>query len=162
MEAKELFMREALREAEIAASIGEVPIGAIIVRDGEIIARAHNLVETNKSSNAHAEMLALTAAEDALKAKWLTGCEMYVTLEPCAMCAGALVLSRIDKLFIGAMDAKNGACGSIFNVAECEALNHFIEVERGVLAEECGEILSNFFREMRAVKALNKKLRNNQ
>lgn len=162
MEAKELFMREALREAEIAASIGEVPIGAIIVRDGEIIARAHNLVETNKSSNAHAEMLALAAAEDALKAKWLTGCEMYVTLEPCAMCAGALVLSRIDKLYIGAMDAKNGACGSIFNVAECEALNHFIEVERGVLAEECGEILSIFFREMRAVKALKKKLRNNQ
>lgn len=162
MEARELYMREALREAEIAASIDEVPIGAVIVRDGEIIARAHNRVEIDHSSNAHAEMLAIARAEEFLDAKWLTDCEMYVTLEPCAMCAGAMVLARIGKLYIGAMDAKNGACGSIFNVVECESLNHFIDVERGVLAEECGEILSKFFREMRAAKALRKKLRREQ
>lgn len=145
---EEKYMREALKEAALAAEAGEVPVGAVVVRDGEIIARAHNLVETDGSSSAHAEMLAIAKAEERL-GKWLTGCELYVTLEPCAMCAGAMVLARIEKLYIGAMDPKNGACGTIFNVANCDRLNHRIEVNTGILGEECGRILSDFFKEMR-------------
>jgi len=145
------FMREALAEAKKAAEIGEVPVGAVIVKDGEIIARAHNMVEAYKSSGAHAEMLAIERAEAALEAKWLTGCEMYVTLEPCAMCAGALVLSRLEKLYIGASDPKTGACGSVMNIAQSEALNHRVEVESGILANESAEVLREFFREMRGI-----------
>ena len=145
---KELFMREAIAEAKKAAQIGEVPVGAIIVKNGEIIARAHNLVETNPSSSAHAEMLAIEEAEKKL-GKWLIGCELYVTLEPCAMCAGSMVLARIDELNIGAMDPKNGACGTIFNIASNDRLNHRITVNTGILGEECGGLLSDFFREMR-------------
>lgn len=149
-------MGEALREAKLAAEIGEVPVGAVIVKDGEIIARAHNMVEAYKSSSAHAEMLAMERAEDALSSKWLLGCEIYVTLEPCAMCAGAMVLSRAEKLFIGAPDPKNGACGSVMNVAKNDSLNHALEVERGILAEECGEVLTSFFRDLRVTRALNR------
>ena len=134
-------MREALHQAEAAAEIGEVPVGAVVVRDGEIIAKAYNHVETDRNSSGHAEMLAIREAERALGSKWLTGCELYVTLEPCAMCAGAMVLARLDRLWIGAMDPKNGACGSVFNVVQEERLN-----------------LSDFFRNMRAVKALKRKL----
>lgn len=152
-------MREALRQAEAAASIGEVPVGAVVVRDGEIIAKAYNRVETDRNSSGHAEMLAIREAERVLERKWLTGCELYVTLEPCSMCAGAMVLARLDKLYIGAMDPKNGACGSVFNVVQEAKLNHRMEVEAGILSEECGEILSSFFRNMRAVKALKRKLR---
>lgn len=152
-------MREALRQAEAAASIGEVPVGAVVVRDGEIIAKAYNRVETDRNSSGHAEMLAIREAEMVLERKWLTGCELYVTLEPCSMCAGAMVLARLDKLYIGAMDPKNGACGSVFNVVQEAKLNHRMEVEAGILSEECGEILSSFFRNMRAVKALKRKLR---
>lgn len=147
-------MHEALAEAGLAAEIGEVPVGAVIVKDGEIIARAHNMVEAYRSSSAHAEMLAIERAEDAISGKWLMGCDMYVTLEPCAMCAGALVLARLDGLYIGAMDPKNGACGSVMDVAENDSLNHRMEVERGILAAECGEVLTSFFREMRITKAL--------
>lgn len=153
MDNAEKYMREALREAEKAAEIGEVPVGAVVVKDGEIVARAHNMVEAYASSSAHAEMLAIDAAEAALGTKWLNGCSLYVTLEPCAMCAGAMVLARLDKLYIGAMDPKNGASGSVFDVTSCAQLNHEIEVVRGVLAEECGEVLSAFFRELRAGKA---------
>ena len=149
--AAEHFMRAAIRQAELAAGMGEVPVGAVIVRDGEIIAAAHNSVETDRSSSAHAELRALMQAEEVLSAKWLTGCDMYVTLEPCAMCAGALVLARIDRLFIGAADPKAGACGSVLNVASNPALNHRIEVQSGVLGEERGEMLRAFFREMRTV-----------
>lgn len=145
---KEFYMREAILEARKAALIGEVPVGAIIVKDGEIIARAHNLVETNHSSSAHAEMLAIAEAEKKL-GKWLTGCEIYVTLEPCAMCAGSMVLARIKELNIGAMDPKNGACGTIFNVANNDKLNHRITVNTGMLGEECGSLLTDFFKEMR-------------
>lgn len=148
----EKFMREALKEAELAASIGEVPVGAVIVRNGEIIARAHNLVETLHSSGAHAEMLAIQAAEDKLGAKWLGGCTLYVTLEPCAMCAGAMVLARIDELCFGARDPKNGAVGSIFDVARCDRLNHIIKVNEAVLEQECSEMLTSFFRDMRSNK----------
>lgn len=145
----ERFMLEALKEAEAAADEGEVPVGAVIVRDGRIIARAHNMVEGGRRSSAHAEMLALEAAEKALGAKWLTGASMYVTLEPCSMCAGAMVLARIDRLVIGADDPKTGACGSLYNIACDERLNHRISVDRGVLAEECSEQLKSFFRKKR-------------
>ncbi len=145
----ESFMLEALREAAQGAGEGEVPVGAVIVKDGEIIARAHNRIESDKRSSAHAEMLAIEAAERALDAKWLSGCTMYVTLEPCSMCAGALVLSRIERLVIGADDPKTGACGSLRNIAADERLNHRIEIKRGVLGEECSTTLKEFFRERR-------------
>lgn len=151
-------MREALHEAELAADMGEVPVGAVIVKDGEIIARAHNMVEAYKSGSAHAEMLAMQRAEAVLSAKWLLGCDIYVTLEPCAMCAGAMVLSRASRLFIGTMDPKNGAAGSVMNVAENDSLNHVLEVERGILADECAAVLTGFFREMRITKSLRKKI----
>ncbi len=147
-------MREALAEAALAAEAGEVPVGAVIVKDGKILARAHNLVETDRRSSAHAEMLAIRQAEEALGAKWLNGCDLYVTLEPCAMCAGAMVLARLRGVYIGAMDPKNGACGSVFNVAHCERLNHRLEMETGILGEECGAILTEFFRGMRSARAL--------
>ena len=146
----EMFMLEAISEADQAALAGEVPVGAVIVRDGEIIARAHNLVETAKNSSAHAEMLAINQAEEALGAKWLTGCTMYVTLEPCSMCAGAMVLARLSRLVIGTMDPKTGACGSVCNIAANDSLNHRVEIEAVVLAEQCSEQLRDFFRAKRA------------
>ena len=149
----ERYMLEALKEAEKAAASGEVPVGAIIVKDGHIIAAAHNMVETAMRSSAHAEVLALDAADKALGAKWLTGATMYVTLEPCSMCAGALVLSRISRLVIGTSDPKTGACGSLYNIAEDPRLNHRIETERGVLGELCAGQLRDFFRKKRAGKA---------
>lgn len=145
----ERFMLEAMREAALAFGCDEVPVGAVIVRDGEIIARAHNLVETSGRSSAHAEMLAIESAERTLGAKWLPGTTMYVTLEPCSMCAGALVLARIPRLVIGAADPKTGACGSVLNVAFNEKLNHRIEITRGVLGSECSEQLREFFRAKR-------------
>jgi tRNA(adenine34) deaminase len=147
----EVFMREALDEAVKASDIGEVPVGAVIVRQGEIIARAHNMVEAYKSSGAHAEMLAIDAAEAKLGAKWLTGCTLYVTLEPCSMCAGAMVLARIDRLVIGAMDPKNGASGSVFDITRSDSLNHRIDVTSGVLEADCAAALRDFFRELRGV-----------
>ena len=146
----ERFMLEALKEAARAAEEGEVPVGAVVVKDGQIIARAHNMVETAHRSSAHAEMIALEAAEAALGAKWLTGATMYVTLEPCSMCSGAMVLARMARLVIGADDPKTGACGSLYNIANDERLNHSIEITRGVLAGECSAILKNFFRSRRA------------
>ena len=146
----ERFMFEALKEAARAAEEGEVPVGAVVVKDGQIIARAHNMVETARRSSAHAEMIALEAAEAALGAKWLTGATMYVTLEPCSMCSGAMVLARMSRLVIGADDPKTGACGSLYNIANDERLNHSIEITRGVLAGECSAILKEFFRSRRA------------
>ena len=148
----ERFMLEALREAEIAVLEGEVPVGAVVVRDGEIIARAHNRVETDRNSSAHAEMLALGNAERYLGAKWLTGCTVYVTLEPCSMCAGAMVLARVSRLVIGTMDPKAGACGSVRNIAADDRLNHRIEITVGVLEEVCSSQLRDFFREKRRQK----------
>ena len=145
----EKFMLEAMREAELAALQDEVPVGAVIVRDGVIIARAHNLVETLRRSSAHAELLAIEAAEAALGAKWLMGATIYVTLEPCSMCAGAMVLARISRLVIGAPDPKTGACGSLMNIVEDSRLNHRLEVTRGVLGEECAEQLRSYFRRKR-------------
>ena len=146
----ERFMLEAMREAAKAAQLDEVPVGAVIVRNGEIIARAHNLVESAGRSSAHAEMLAIEEAERTTGAKWLPETVMYVTLEPCSMCAGALVLARIPRLVIGADDPKTGACGSVMNIAANERLNHRIQIERGVLGAECSEQLREFFRAKRA------------
>ena len=142
-------MLEALKEAAKAAEAGEVPVGAVIVKDGQLIARAHNMVEGARSSQAHAEMLALAEAEDKLGNKWLSGATMYVTLEPCSMCAGAMVLARMDRLVIGADDPKTGACGSLLNIAANEKLNHRIEITRGVLESECAAILRDFFKARR-------------
>lgn len=142
-------MREALLEAALAAEADEVPVGAVIVKDDEIVARAHNRVEELKRSDAHAEMLALAEAESKL-GKWLEGATMYVTLEPCSMCAGALVLSRLDRVVIGAADPKAGACGSTIDVLGNEKLNHRVEKTTGVLEEECSTILKEFFRRKRA------------
>lgn len=145
----ERYMLEAVKEAARAAEEGEVPVGAVIVKDGQIIARAHNRIEAVRRSSAHAEMLALEAAEEKLGAKWLTGATMYVTLEPCSMCAGAMVLARITRLVIGTDDPKTGACGSLYNIASDERLNHSIEITRGVLAGECSALLKDFFRSRR-------------
>ena len=142
-------MREAILEAEKAFDLGEVPVGCVIVRDGEIIARGHNLTETAKDPTVHAEMNALREAAEKLGGWRLPGCSAYVTCEPCAMCAGAMVWARIEELYIGADDPKAGACGSVVNVASNEGLNHRIKVERGVLQEECSNILKEFFRTLR-------------
>lgn len=146
----ERFMLEALKEAALAADAGEVPVGAVVVRDGIIIARAGNMVERRRSSSAHAEMLAIDLAEAELGAKWLTDCTVYVTLEPCSMCAGAMVLARIGRLVIGADDPKTGACGSVFEIAGTDRLNHMIGIRRGVLGEQCAEQLREFFRMKRS------------
>lgn len=143
------FMEEALVEAKKAFKLGEVPVGAVIVKDGEIIARAHNLTETSKDPTAHAEVLAIKKAAEVLGGWRLLGCSMYVTLEPCSMCAGALVWSRMENLFIGARDPKTGACGSVFNIVESGKLNHNVNVEYGLMEEECSELLKEFFRALR-------------
>ena len=142
-------MREALKEAEIAFSLGEVPVGCVIVRDGEIIARGHNMTETLKDPTVHAEMNAIREAAEKLGGWRLPGCSVYVTCEPCAMCAGAMVWARIEELYIGTDDPKAGACGSVLNVATNDDLNHQIRVERGILRDECSGIMKRFFRELR-------------
>ena len=149
MDKNKAFMAEALKEAALAAEMGEVPIGAVIVRGDEIIAAAHNLVETSKDPTAHAEMLAIRQEAARLGGWRLTGCHMYVTVEPCSMCAGAIVWARIEKLFIGTDDPKGGACGSIFNIPQEKKLNHYTEIETGLLREECSEIMKTFFKKLR-------------
>lgn len=145
----ERYMKEALAEAKKAAAAGEVPVGAVIVKDGEIIGRGHNETETARDPTAHAEMIAIRQAAKNLGGWRLTGCTMYVTTEPCSMCAGAIVWSRISRLFIGTMDPKSGACGSIFNIPQESRLNHFVEIETGLMQEECSSLMKNFFKELR-------------
>ncbi|MBQ8388380.1 MAG: tRNA adenosine(34) deaminase TadA [Clostridia bacterium] len=144
----EYFMREAIKEAEIAASIGEVPIGAVVVRNGEIIARAHNERETGKDATRHAEIIAIERACAALHGWRLIGCDLYVTLEPCPMCAGATVNARIVRVIYGASDLRAGAFGSIFNLNDYP-VNHKPEIVRGVLADECLAPIQAFFKERR-------------
>ena len=144
-EAHERFMRMALREAEKAAAQGEVPVGAVVVYDGQVIGKAHNQRETLRDPTAHAEIIALTQAAAALNAWRLTGATMYVTLEPCPMCAGALVNARVDALVYGTTDPKAGACGTLYDVPQDERLNHRLDVTAGVLAEECAGVLQRFF-----------------
>lgn len=149
---EEKFMKEALKEAKKAYDKLEVPVGAVIVKDGKIIARAHNLKETKFDTTAHAEILAIQKASKKLNSWRLINCEMYVTLEPCSMCAGALINSRIKKVYIGASDEKTGAVGSVFNLLEDYTFNHKVEYEKGVLQDECESILKEFFKELRKIK----------
>ena len=142
-------MKEALKEAQKAYELGEIPIGAIIVKDGEIIARGHNLTETEKDPTAHAEMIAIRQAAKKLGGWRLPGCTLYVTCEPCSMCAGAIVWARLEKVCIGTMDPKGGACGSVFNIVQEEKLNHRVELETRIMEKECSEIMKTFFKELR-------------
>lgn len=142
-------MEAALAEARAAASEGEVPVGAVVVYEGRIVGRGHNRTETAQDPTAHAEILAIGAAAQTLKSWRLDGCDLYATLEPCHMCAGAIVLARIARLVYGARDPKAGACGSLAMVPQDLRLNHRAEVVPGVLAEECGAVLEGFFRSRR-------------
>src|SRR5438445_7071421 len=153
----ENFMREALRQAQKANEAGEVPVGAVIVRAGKIIARAHNQVELLKDATAHAEMLALTQAEAAVGDWRLTECDLYVTKEPCAMCAGALVHTRIRRVIFGCTDPSAGAAGSVMNLLQMPALNHRCDIASAVLQEECAAILQDFFRNRRDEQTENRK-----
>ena len=147
------YMRAALAEAAQAYALGEVPIGAVLVDEaGEIVARGHNLRERDHDATAHAEMIAIRAACERLGRWRLSGLTLYVTIEPCPMCAGAIVMSRVDRVVYGGTDYKAGACESIFNIPGHPALNHHPEVTAGVLAEECADIMKRFFRERRARK----------
>ena len=150
----EMYMKEAIREAKKAAEIEEVPIGAVIVHQNKIIARGHNQVETLKDPTAHAEMIALTSATNFLASKWLQECRLYVTIEPCSMCAGALVLARLGSVCFGAWDPKAGACGSILNIANHKGLNHRLDIQADVLSEQCGSLLSEFFKKKRKKNAV--------
>ena len=145
----EYFMREALRQALKAGKADEVPVGAVIVRAGKVIARAHNQVELLKDATAHAEMLALTQAEAAVGDWRLTDCDLYVTKEPCAMCAGALVHTRVRRLIFGCADPSAGAAGSVMNLLQMPAFNHRCDVASGVLEDQCAIILQDFFRKRR-------------
>ncbi len=149
-------MIEALKEAKKAYKKLEVPVGAVIVKNGEIIARGHNLKETKKDTTKHAEIIAIQKASQKIGAWRLEECEMYVTLEPCTMCAGAIINSRIKKIYVGTKDPKTGACGSVLNLFEDYTFNHKVECEIGIMEEECEKILKDFFRELRKLKAKDK------
>ena len=146
---QKLYMKEAIKEAYKAYKKEEVPVGAVIVKDGIIISRAHNVKEIKNDSTQHAEILAIQKASKKLKTWRLSDCEMYVTLEPCSMCAGAIIGARIKKIYIGAMDQKMGACGSVLNLLEDYKFNHKVESEKYILQSECEEIIKNFFIELR-------------
>ena len=145
----EYFMRDALRQAQKACEAGEVPVGAVVVLAGKIIGRAHNQVELLKDATAHAEMLALTQAEAAVGDWRLTESDLYVTKEPCAMCAGALVHTRVRRVIFGCTDPAAGAAGSVVNLLQMPGLNHRCKITSGILQNECAAILQNFFRQRR-------------
>ncbi len=145
----EYWMAFAFKEAEKAYREGEVPVGAVIVFDNQIIARGYNLTERLQDPTAHAEMIAITAAAEYLGSRRLLDCSLYVTMEPCPMCAGAIVLARIPKLVFGAVDPKSGSCGTLFNIVQDERLNHRVEVISGILEKKCSLILSDFFQKLR-------------
>ena len=152
MDQKEYFMKEALLEAKKAYKKLEIPVGAVIVKDGEIIARAHNIKEEKKDTTKHAEILAIQRASKKLETWRLNDCEMYVTLEPCPMCAGAIIQSRLKKIYIGTMDEKTGACGSVLNLLEDYKFNHKVEAEKGILKDDCEKMLKEFFVMLREYK----------
>lgn len=149
MNQEEKFMKAAIREAKKAGKIQEVPIGCVIVSDGKIIARGYNRRNIDKNTLAHAELSAIKKASKKLGDWRLEGCTMYVTLEPCPMCAGAIVQARIPKVVIGSMNPKAGCAGSVVNLLQMEGFNHRVEVEQGILEEECSQMMSGFFRELR-------------
>ena len=149
MKIDEIFMSEALKEAEKAFDSNEVPVGAVIVHEGRIIARAHNQIKLLRDPTAHAEMIAITQAASYLASERLINTTMYATIEPCSMCAGALVLARVKRLVYGAGDPRTGACGSVFNVTDSKNLNHRIKATKGVLGKECAALMKEFFKEKR-------------
>lgn len=146
---QERFMKEAIRQAKKAEALEEVPIGCVIVNEGKIIARGYNRRNTDKNTLSHAELNAIRKASKKLGDWRLEGCTMYVTLEPCQMCAGALVQSRIDEVVIGSMNPKAGCAGSIMNLLQVDKFNHQVEMEKGILEEECSNLLKDFFRNLR-------------
>lgn len=146
----ERWMELALKEAEQAYRRKEVPVGAIIVNNGRIMGKGYNQIESLRDPTAHAEIIAITAAASQLGNRRLEGCTLYVTLEPCAMCAGAIVLARIPKLVFGTEDPKAGACGTLFNIVQDDRLNHRVELASGVLRERCADILKEFFTKVRS------------
>ena len=152
MTSEEKFMKEALKQAKKAAAIGEVPIGCVIVCDGVVIARGYNRRMTDRSALAHAEISAIKKANKHVADWRLDGCEIYITLEPCQMCAGAIVQSRIKKVFIGAMNPKAGCAGSILDLLHVDKFNHQCEVRTGILENECSTLLTDFFRTLRSSK----------
>ncbi|MBI5093868.1 MAG: nucleoside deaminase [Candidatus Hydrogenedentes bacterium] len=143
------YMQYAIREAERAQEAGEVPVGCVIVHENNIIGKAHNQRETLQDPTAHAEVLAITQAASALKSWRLENTRLYVTLEPCAMCAGAIILARVPEVYFGAYDPKAGVCGTLMNLLEDSRFNHQPQVTPGLLGDECGALLTNFFRAIR-------------
>ncbi|MGN1333172.1 MAG: tRNA adenosine(34) deaminase TadA [Lachnospiraceae bacterium] len=159
MEQQEKYMREALKQARKAYALGEVPIGCVIVYEDKIIARGYNRRNTDKNTLSHAEITAINRASKKLGDWRLEGCTLYVTLEPCQMCAGAIIQSRISKVVMGAMNPKAGCGGSILNILQMAEFNHQAEVERGILEKECSEILQDFFKALRIRNRLEKERR---
>ncbi len=153
MKTDEFFMKLAIKEAKKAYKKDEVPVGAVVVKNGRIISKAHNLIKRLKDPTAHAEILAIKKASKKIKNERLLGMKLYTTLEPCSMCAGAIILARIETLVFGAKDPKTGACGSVFKIINNKKNNHRIKVIKGVLERECGEIIKNFFKEKRKKKS---------
>jgi tRNA(adenine34) deaminase len=160
MENDQLFMQMAINEAIEAGKKGEVPIGAVIVKDGDVIAKGSNLRETNQNALAHAEIIAINKACEHVGYWRLTECTLYVTLEPCQMCAGAIIQSRIDRVVFGASDPKAGCAGSLYNLLQDNRFNHVVELESGVLEEECSHLLKDFFKQLRLKKKEHKNANN--
>ncbi|MGC6767584.1 tRNA adenosine(34) deaminase TadA [Enterococcus sp. LJL128] len=158
-EEKEYYMSKAIRLAEQAGALDEVPIGAVIVKDGEVIGEGYNLREHTRQAASHAEMFAIEAACKKLDSWRLEGAQLFVTLEPCPMCSGAMLLSRVDEVYFGAADPKGGTAGTFMNLLDDDRFNHTAYVEGGILEETCGQLLSSFFRELRAKKKAEKNKR---
>ena len=156
MQEQERFMKEALKEAKKAYEKLEIPVGAVIVKNGKIIARGYNQKETKKDTIKHAEIIAIEKASKKLDSWRLNDCEMYVTLEPCPMCAGAIINSRIKKIYIGTLDEKTGAVGSVLDLFSDYTFNHKVEVEKGIMQKDCEKILKDFFKVLRKIKKENK------
>ena len=152
---QEKFMKEALKEAQKAYNKLEIPVGCVIVKDNKIISRGHNLKETKLDTTKHAEIIAIQKASKKLQSWRLLDCDMYVTLEPCSMCAGAIINSRIKNLYIGTSDEKTGAAGSVLNLFDDYTFNHKVNVEKGLLKEDCEDLLKRFFKELRKLKKRN-------
>ncbi|WP_080147086.1 tRNA adenosine(34) deaminase TadA [Marinilactibacillus piezotolerans] len=153
---KEKWMKEAIKEAEKAEEKGEVPIGAVVVQNGQVIGRGHNLRESSNNATTHAEMIAIQEANAYLGNWRLENCQLFVTLEPCAMCSGAIVLSRIEEVYYGPADIKGGTAGTLMNLLDDHRMNHRAYVERGILEEECRQLLTSFFKQLREKKKLKK------
>ncbi|MBQ9863591.1 MAG: tRNA adenosine(34) deaminase TadA [Lachnospiraceae bacterium] len=158
----EKYMKEALKEANKAYKLGEVPIGCVIVYEGKIIGRGYNRRNTDKTTLAHAEISAIKKASKIVGDWRLEGCTLYVTLEPCQMCSGAIIQARIDRVVMGSMNPKAGCAGSLLNILENESFNHQAQVTRGVLKDECSEILVKFFKELRVRNKIEKAMKSNQ